>query len=47
MDYKYWCEFLTEEEFRNWEVELLMFEVFSRDDGNRLFQSIFDRDFDT
>ena len=24
MDYKYWCDFLTDEEFKNWEIEILM-----------------------
>lgn len=24
MDYKHWSDFLTEEEFRNWEVEALV-----------------------
>ena len=43
MDYKYWCGFLEPEEFRNWEVELLMCEAFMRHDGNTLLN----RDFDT
>lgn len=30
MDYKHWSEFLTEEEFENWEVEALI--VNSRDE---------------
>jgi hypothetical protein len=25
MNYKYWCQFLSPDEFENWEVEVLMF----------------------
>ena len=28
MDYKYWCQFLSPDEFKNWEVEVLMSEAF-------------------
>jgi hypothetical protein len=30
MDYKYWSRLLSPDEFKNWEVEVLMFVAFSR-----------------
>ena len=33
MDYKYWCQFLSPDEFKNWEVEVLMSEAFIRPCG--------------
>ena len=46
MDYKYWCDFLSPEEFENWEVEVLMFVAFSRG-RNDFFEREFEnwRDF--
>ena len=39
MDYKYWCQFLTEEEFINWETEALISEI---DEPTRVFSRDFD-----
>lgn len=36
MDYKYWCDFLSPEEFEKWEVEALMCIVFRR--GENIFE---------
>jgi hypothetical protein len=40
MNYKYWCQFLEPDEFKNWEVEVLMSEAFIRPCG------FLERDFD-
>ena len=42
MDYKYWSQFFSPDEFENWEVEVLMFVVFSRGGRNDFFEREFD-----
>ena len=41
MDYTYWGRFLSPEEFKNWELEVLMCEAFLRYNGDFL-----EREFD-
>lgn len=36
MNYKYWSQFLSQEEFELWEVEVLMYIVFRR--GDNIFE---------
>ena len=32
MDYKHWCTKLTEEEFKDWEVEMIMYHSFNNNE---------------
>ena len=45
MDYKHWSEFLTEEEFKKWEVEALV--SYLDDDDYFEFDNIFVNSFDS
>jgi hypothetical protein len=36
MDYRYWSEKLTEDEFEEWEVEMLMYHAFHNEDDEFL-----------
>lgn len=52
MDYRYWCTKLTEDEFLEWEVEMLMYHAFDNNNERFLteqfnsFQSFIGNSFD-